>query len=113
VAALMNGDALGSMEDLDDAAGHAHFHLLPEQGVRHRVEEAIDLDVIIERDAGEAPFGVFVSRVRQRAQGWPLDACEQINATDTQSANDVIVHAFQRELDCRVGFLEGEECLTS
>ena len=35
VAALMNGDALGPMEDLDDAVSHAHFHLLLEQGVRH------------------------------------------------------------------------------
>ena len=37
--------------------------------MRHRVEEAVDLDVIIERDAGEAPFGELVVGVRQRRQG--------------------------------------------
>ena len=51
IAALMNGDAIRAVEYLDDAAGNAHLHLLLEQSVRHRVQEVIDLDVIIERDA--------------------------------------------------------------
>ena len=37
-----------------------------DQGVRHRIEEALDLDVIVETDAGQAPFGVDVFGGGQR-----------------------------------------------
>ena len=36
VAALMSGDPLAAVEDLDGAAGQAHVDLLADQGVRHR-----------------------------------------------------------------------------
>ena len=48
IAPLMNSDPFRSVEYLDDAASNAHIHLLPEQGVRHRVQEVIDLNVIID-----------------------------------------------------------------
>jgi hypothetical protein len=48
MAPLMNSDPFRSVEYLDNAARHTHIHLLPEQGVRHRVQEVIDLDVIID-----------------------------------------------------------------
>ena len=49
-------------------AGGANVDLLPDQAVRNRVEEAVDLDVIIERDAGEAPLGELIVVIRQRRQ---------------------------------------------
>src|SRR5262249_11409537 len=106
IAALVNGDAFRSVEYFDDAAGGAHLHLLPEQSVRHRIEEAIDLNVIIGRHTRETPLSVFVPRSRQRTECRPLDTWEQIVATDAQATHDVIVHALQRELDCRVCFVE-------
>jgi hypothetical protein len=113
IAALMNGDALRAVEYFDDAAGDAHLYLFLEQSVRHRIEEAVDLDVIVDVDAREAPLGVFVPRCRQGAECRPLDACEQIVAVDAEAAHDVIVHAFQRKLDGVVCFVEREECLMS
>ena len=48
VAALMDGDALAPMEDLNDTSRRARIHLLADQLVRHRIEKAIELDMVIE-----------------------------------------------------------------
>ena len=60
VAALMGGHALAAVEDLDRAAGRPHIDLRADEAVRHRVEEALELDVIVRADPGEAPFGELV-----------------------------------------------------
>ena len=66
----MGGDALAAMEHLDGAAGQAHVDLLADERVRHRVEEARGLDVIVEVDPGQAPFGDIRSP-RPAAAGAP------------------------------------------
>jgi hypothetical protein len=60
VAALMGSDTPAAMEDLDGARGDADIDLSANEGVRHRVEEVFDLDMIVESDAREAPFRIFV-----------------------------------------------------
>src|ERR1700722_20868824 len=50
VAALVDAYALAAMEDLDDALGDANLDLGANEGVRNRVEEVTDLDVIVEID---------------------------------------------------------------
>ena len=49
-AALMSRDPLAAMEHLDGAAGQAHVDLRADQRVRHRVEEALGLDMIVEAE---------------------------------------------------------------
>ena len=44
-----------------------------DQRVWNRIEEAVDLDVIIEIDAGEPPFRELLVLVRQLLQGGALD----------------------------------------
>ena len=56
VAALMDADALAAMEDLDGARGDAHLDLGADQRVRNRIEEVMDLDVIVEIDPRAPPF---------------------------------------------------------
>jgi len=50
-AALVIGDALAAMEDPDRARGDANLDLGANQRARNRIEEVMDLDVIIERRA--------------------------------------------------------------
>ena len=56
VAALVDRDALAAMEYLDRARGDANLDLGADQRVRNRVEEVMDLDVIIEIDPRAPPF---------------------------------------------------------
>ena len=58
MAALMGGDPPAAMEHLDSARGDAHVDLGANEGVRYRVEEAFDLDMVVEPDAGETPFRI-------------------------------------------------------
>jgi hypothetical protein len=46
----MGGDVFGMMGHFDGAAGAAHIELSSDQQMRQRVVEALDLDVIIERN---------------------------------------------------------------
>jgi hypothetical protein len=66
IAPGMSGDALAAVEHLDGVCGDADVDLLADQGVRHRIEEALYLDVVIKADAGQPPFAVDVFRNRQR-----------------------------------------------
>ena len=52
--------ALAAMKDLDRQAGDAHVYLLMDQGVRHRAEELVDLDVVVDVDSRELPDGKLV-----------------------------------------------------
>ena len=56
VAALVNADALAAMEDFDGPRGDAHIDFLANERVRNRVQELMDLDVIIEVDPRASPF---------------------------------------------------------
>ena len=76
VATLMGGDALGVMEHLDGAAGDTHIDLSADQRMRHRIVEALDLDVIIDPHAGEPPLGELVIARRQGVQRIAFDARE-------------------------------------
>ena len=87
-AALMSRDPLATMEHLDGAAGQAHVDLRADQGVRHRVEEALGFDVIVEVDTGQAPFSIFVVLGRQRPERRPLDAFEERAGRPQGGASD-------------------------
>ena len=56
VAALVDRDALAAMEHLDGARRDANLDLGANERVRNRVEEVMDLDVIIEVDSRAPPF---------------------------------------------------------
>ena len=84
---LMNGDALAAMEQLDGAGGGSNVDLLADQAMRNGVEEAIDFDMIIEGDAGQAPFRKLVVGVGKRRQERPLDRLEQMPSADAEPAH--------------------------
>ena len=87
------------MEHLDRVCPDADVNLLADQGVRHRIEEAVDLDVIVGPDAGQAPLGVDVGGCRQLMQSRALDRLEQLAPTDAKPAHRALVHPAQRRCD--------------
>ena len=99
------------MEHLDRAAGRPEIDLRADQAVRHRIEEALVLDVIVDADAGEAPFGELVVVARQRRQRLALDGLEEMAAADAEAAHDMIVDAIEGAGDRRVGLGQREEGL--
>jgi hypothetical protein len=60
----MAGHALPFVEDLDDRAADADIHLLSDRPEQHGVPRAVDLDVVIRRDAGAFPAGERVGHLR-------------------------------------------------
>ena len=71
VAPVVGGDALAAVEHLHGAGREAHVHLLADQGVGHRVQEARGLDVVVEVDPRQPPLGEDVGGCRQGQTGRP------------------------------------------
>ena len=64
-AARVRRHALAAQEHLDGGPGEAQLHLLVDERVRHRVEVAIELDVVVEVHARGLPLGVHEALGRQ------------------------------------------------
>jgi hypothetical protein len=109
VAAGMRGHAPAAVEHLDRVGADADVNLLADQAVRHRIEEAVDLDVIVGPHAGQPPLGIDVWHRRQLMQSRSLDRLEQLAPTDAKAAHRALVHPAQRRCDRGVAFGEREE----
>jgi hypothetical protein len=73
--ALVHGDALALVEDLDGAATEPHLDLGAHEAMRDAVVTLLHLDVVVvDADAAEAPFG----RTSGLA-GKDLSACRSIS----------------------------------
>jgi hypothetical protein len=77
--------------------------------VWHRIIKTFDLDVIVDPNADEPPFGIFPFRLRQGLKRWPVEALEQIPAADREPAHGAGVHAVKRFPDRPIAFSQGEE----
>src|SRR4249919_1118819 len=69
--------------------------------------------MIVEPDAGETPFRIFVLLRRQSPQRWPLDAVEQIPPAHPETTHDMGIHAIETARDRCVAFNEREEGLVA
>ena len=65
-AAHMRGHALALDKNLDGPGRQPHLDLLLRKAVRHAVIMPLDIDVIIDADPADAPFGEHVRLHRQR-----------------------------------------------
>ncbi|CAI9008909.1 hypothetical protein EMIT0324P_90003 [Pseudomonas chlororaphis] len=74
--AQVAGHALVGVEAFDGLCGQPHFELVFHQLVRHRVEVAVDLDVVIDVDTYLFSLGVDVWMFRQRLQRWLVEGLE-------------------------------------
>lgn len=57
IAALVKGDSLAAVEDLDRPARRADIDLLADEAMRYGVEEALELDMVVGGNAGQAAQG--------------------------------------------------------
>ena len=76
----MAGDPLPLWNSSTVRVGDARLDLLADQARGHRVEVALDLDVIVGRDPALLPFGILVGFARQRLQRRPVDRLEAARA---------------------------------
>ena len=111
IAALVNRDPLAAMEYLDRSRGDARLDLGANERMGNRVEEVVDLDVIVEIDPGAPPLRELPILGRQRRQGVAFDLFEQLPPARAQVAHGALVHALHDERDGLVAFGEREEGL--
>ena len=112
ITALMGGDALTAVEHLDGARRDAEVDLLADQGVGHRVQEAGRLDVVVEVDPGQPPFGEGVVLRRQGTERRSLDRLEQGASGRAEPAHRVGIDTLDHRGDGGVAFGEREERLS-
>src|SRR5271170_7806060 len=94
VAALVNRDALAAMEHLDYSRGGANLDFCANQRVRNRIQEVMDLDVII-----EPPFRELPVLGRQAVECGALDLLEQLAPAQAEMAHGALVHALHDKRD--------------
>ena len=102
IAALVRGDALAAMEDLDRAAGGSQIDLLPDQAVGNGVEIAVILEMVFDAGAGQAPLGELAI-LGQRRRGRPLDGLEEMAAGHSEAPDDMVVVPVDGRADRRIG----------
>ena len=90
-------------------ARFADVDLFADQRMRHRVEEALDLDMIVDANAGEMPVGILVVLLRQGLHGGSLDRVEELTATDAETAHLTAVHPLEGRQNRGVAFGQGKE----
>src|SRR5258708_5582953 len=76
--ALMRGDPLTPVENLDGAGGEAHLDLGADEAMRDAVVMRLDLDVIVDADPTDPPLGEHVRALRQDPECRPVDLLQQL-----------------------------------
>src|SRR3954453_14519507 len=77
----------------------------------HRVVMALDVDVIIERQAADAPFGIHECLRWQRRQRRLVQLLEQLAAADAELAHRPGIEGLDRRRDRRIELSQREEPL--
>src|SRR5260370_906380 len=96
-----------------EAAAAPRLDLLAQQAVRHRVVMAVDVDMIVERDAALAPLGIDVGLDRQGRQSGPVEFVEQLAPADAEAAHRPAVELAEQRGDRAVQLGQGEEALVA
>ena len=93
VAALVDRDAQAAVEHLDHSRGDPHIDLGASERVPNRVEEVMDLDVIIEGHPRAPPFRELPILSRQRVECGALDLLEQLAPAQAEMSHGTLVEA--------------------
>jgi len=84
IAAPVGSDPLVVEKDLDGAFGGADVDLFVDQGVRDAVVMMLELDVVVDVDAGFLPDREFVGLLREGLEGRPIQRLEELAAGATE-----------------------------
>src|ERR1700738_2181012 len=99
--AQMSGNPLAPQEDLDGSRGPPHLHLTARKAVRHAVEMAFELDVVIDTNPADAPFGKAIGLPRQRVEVGPVELFEERPAGDAEPPDRAFVVELPQQLTDR------------
>ena len=97
----MRGNALAFQKDLDRARRQPRLNLAAGEAVGHAVEVSLDLDVVIDADATQAPFGQSIGLARQRLEVRPVEFLEQRAAGNAEPAQHPLVIELAQQLTDR------------
>ena len=98
--AQMGGDPLALGEDLDGRPGQPHLDCSSGEAIGHAVVMAVDIDVIIDADPADAPFGEHVGLDRQGLEHRPIEFLEQLAPGHAEPADrPLLVEADQQRAD--------------
>lgn len=105
------GDPIGLVEQLDGLVGDAGLDHLAHQPVRHGVEVAIHLDVVVQPRPAAPPLciGIWLGGHIQQSAG--LDCLEQRPAAGAEMAHGPVVQIGDQRADRAVQLSQGEEPL--
>ena len=108
--AHMRGHALALHKNLDGPGRQPHLDLLLRKTVRHAVIMPLDIDVIIDADPADAPFGEHVRLHRQRFERRPVQLFEQLAPGHAEPADrQLVIYPDQQCADRRVQLLQAVE----
>ena len=80
----MRGNPLAFEKDLDGARRQPHLDFAAGEAVGHAVKVSLDLDVVIDADAAQPPFGEDIGLAGQSLEVWPIEFLEQRAAGDAE-----------------------------
>src|SRR5713226_6042163 len=110
----MRGDALAAMEDLDGRRGQAGVDVCVDQRVGDGVVMAVELDVIVDADAGaDPPVAVDEGLRRKRAERGPIQLLEELAPAGAVEAHRPGIEIREELGDAGVEGGEGEEGLVT
>src|SRR3954463_1183428 len=101
----MRGDPLALEKDLDGSRRQPYLNLAAGGAGRDALEVPLVLDVLIEPDPAQPPFGKGIGLAGQRLQMRPIEFLEQRAAGDAEAPDrPLLVELAQQLADCRVQF---------
>jgi len=100
--AQMSGNPLALQKDLDGARRQPHLHLAAGKAVGHAVEMTFELDVVIDTNPAEAPFGKAIGLRRQRVEVGPVELFEERPAGDTEPPDRAFLVELPQQLTDRL-----------
>src|SRR5580658_10335218 len=107
----MTADPLATVEHLDRRGAEARPEFLSDEGMRHAVIVAVDIDVIIEGGAHTFPLGIHVRGRWQRTHRGAVERLEHRAPRSRQLLERPIVQSMEQRADRGIEFLQAEEAL--
>src|SRR5205085_6941614 len=94
----MSSNPLALQKDLNSARRQPNLDFAAGKAVGHAVEMALELDMVIDADPANAPFGKAIELRRQRVEVGPIELLEQCPAGDTEAPDRAFVVELPQQL---------------
>ena len=94
----MSGDPLALEKDLNSARRQPNLDFAAGKSVRDAVEMALELDMVVDADPANTPFGKAIGLRRQLGEVGPIELFEQRTAGDTEAPDRAFVVELPQQL---------------